>query len=53
LSGPNVEKVASLAGVERGPFFLGDWIGLAPDDAPLAVRNSTIEDIYAWDLNTK
>ncbi|MHB8303770.1 MAG: TolB family protein [Acidobacteriaceae bacterium] len=49
----NVEKVASLAGVERSPFFLGDWIGLAPDDSPLAVRNSTIEDIYAWDLNTK
>jgi Tol biopolymer transport system component len=46
----SVEKVASLAGVERGPFFLGDWIGLAPDDSPLAVRNSTIEDIYAWDL---
>jgi Tol biopolymer transport system component len=49
----NVEKVASLAGVERGPFFLGDWIGLAPDDSPITVRNSTIEDIYAWDLNTK
>ena len=45
-----VEKVASLAGVERGPYFLGDWIGLAPDDSPLAVRNSTIEDIYAWDF---
>ncbi len=49
----SVEKVASLAGVERGPFFLGDWIGLAPDDSPLAVRNSTIEDIYAWDMIAK
>lgn len=45
-----VEKVASLAGVDRGPFFMGDWVGLDPDDAPIAVRNSTIEDIYAWDL---
>jgi Tol biopolymer transport system component/DNA-binding winged helix-turn-helix (wHTH) protein len=45
-----VEKVANLAGVERGPFFMGDWIGLAPDDSPLVIRNSTIEDIYAWDL---
>ena len=48
-----VEKVASLADVERGPFFLGDWIGLAPDDSPLAVRDSTMEDIYAWDLGAQ
>jgi Tol biopolymer transport system component/DNA-binding winged helix-turn-helix (wHTH) protein len=48
-----VEKVTSLAGVERGPFFMGDWIGLGLDDSPLAVRNSTIEDIYAWDLITR
>lgn len=45
-----VEKVASLAGVERGSFFMSDWIGLTPDDSPLAVRDSTIDDIYAWDL---
>jgi Tol biopolymer transport system component/DNA-binding winged helix-turn-helix (wHTH) protein len=50
LADRTVEKVTSLAGVERGPFFMGDWIGLGPDDSPLAVRNSTIEDIYAWDL---
>jgi len=48
-----VEKVASLAAVDRGPFFMGDWIGLGPDDSPLAVRNSTIENIYAWDLSRK
>lgn len=41
-----VEKVASLAGVDRGPYFMGDWVGLDPTDAPIAVRNSTIEDIY-------
>ena len=45
-----VEKVANLTGVERSPFFMGDWIGLATDNSPLAIRNSTIEDIYAWDL---
>jgi len=48
-----VEKVASLAGVERGPFFMGDWVGLAPDDSPIAVRNSTIEDIYSWNLTER
>ena len=49
----NVEKVASLAGVDRGPYFMGDWVGLDPTDAPIAVRNSTIEDIYAWELVRK
>jgi Tol biopolymer transport system component/DNA-binding winged helix-turn-helix (wHTH) protein len=48
-----VEKVASLAGVDRGPYFMGDWVGLDPTDAPIVVRNSTIEDIYAWDLVRK
>jgi Tol biopolymer transport system component len=50
ITGGRIERVANLSGVERGPFFMGDWIGLAPDDSPLVVRNSTIEDIYAWDL---
>ncbi len=49
----DVEKFVDLAPIERGPFFFGDWVGLSPDDAPLAVRNSTIEDVYAWDLSTK
>ena len=48
-----IEKVASLAHVDRGPFFMGDWVGLDSTDAPIAVRNSTIEDIYAWDLVRK
>lgn len=48
-----VEKVTSLAGVERGSYFMGDWIGLGPGNSPLVVRNSTIEDIYAWDLHTR
>lgn len=45
-----IEKVANLADVERGPFFMGDWIGLAPDGSPLVVNNATTEDIYRWDL---
>ena len=48
-----VDKVVDLTGIERGPFFMGDWIGLAHDDSPLAVRNSTIEDIYAWDMQAQ
>jgi len=46
----SAERVASLGGVERAPFMMGDWIGLAPDDSPVAVRNLTTEDIYSWDF---
>jgi len=50
VSDRRVEQVASLASVEQGPFIMGTWIGLTPDDSPLAVRNLTTEDIYAWDF---
>ena len=53
LADRHVMKYVDLSDIERGPFFLGDWIGLTRDDAPLAVRNSTIEDVYAWDLIAK
>jgi hypothetical protein len=49
----SVQEVASLATVERGPFFMGDWIGIASDDSPLAVRNMTTEDIYSWDFQAR
>lgn len=48
-----LEKVASLESVEPSPFILGDWMGLAPGDAPMAVQDMTTDDIYAWDLNAK
>ena len=50
VAGRMVEKVASLAGVEQGTFFMSNWIGFAPDDAPLAINDLTSEDIYTWDL---
>ena len=53
VPGRKLEKVADLAGVEQGSFFMNDWIGLAPGDAPLAVNDLTTEDIYAWDLIAK
>jgi Tol biopolymer transport system component len=50
LIGGVTETVADLATVERTPFFMGDWVGLNHDDAPLAIRNLTTDDIYSWDL---
>jgi hypothetical protein len=47
------EKVVSLVSIERAPIVMGDWVGLAPDDSPMAVRNLTSEDIYAWDFGSR
>jgi Tol biopolymer transport system component/DNA-binding winged helix-turn-helix (wHTH) protein len=49
----HTEETESLASVEQGPFFLGDWVGLGPGDTPLVVRNLTTEDIYAWEFQIK
>ena len=46
-----VEDVADLTGAGQGRSFLGDWIGLGPDDSPLVVRNLSTEDIFAWDFD--
>lgn len=48
-----VEKIANLESIESSPSILGDWMGLAPDDAPLAVQDMATDDIYAWDLSVK
>ena len=45
-----LERVASLKDVKRptsGSF--GDWTGLAPDDAPLALRDISSYEVYALD----
>jgi Tol biopolymer transport system component/DNA-binding winged helix-turn-helix (wHTH) protein len=48
-----VQKVASLEGIDPSPSITGDWMGLGPDDAPLAVQNMNTDDIYEWNLVTK
>ena len=45
-----LERVASLESVEQGSFFLGSWVGIAPDDSFIAVRNLTTEDLYSWNV---
>lgn len=50
LAGQTVQDVASLESVQPNPLILGDWMGLAPDDAPLAVQDMTTDDIYRWNL---
>jgi Tol biopolymer transport system component len=43
-----LEEVASLKDFRAAPGF-GSWMGLAPDDTPLLVRDSSTSDIYALD----
>ena len=42
-----VEWVASLKELRLVQTYFGSWFGLAPDDAPLALRDVGIQDIYA------
>jgi hypothetical protein len=53
IASATLEKVVALSSVERGSFFMSDWTGLTPYDAPLALHNLTAEDIYAWNLSYK
>ena len=44
-----IERVASLKGVRRVKGSLGEWFGLDPSDAPLLLRNTGNEQVYALD----
>jgi Tol biopolymer transport system component len=43
-----VERVADLKNFRQGGFY-GVWLGLAPDDSPLLLRDTGTQDIYALD----
>lgn len=50
ISDRRLERLFSLKSVRRlwGP--LGEWTGLAPDDSPLLVRDTSSQEIYALDF---
>ena len=43
-----VERVADLKGLSITGYY-GIWLGLAPDDSPLLLRDAGSQDIYALD----
>lgn len=49
ISDHKVERLASLKGMQRFWGDLGSWTGLAPDDSPLLVRDTSSQEIYALD----
>jgi serine/threonine protein kinase/Tol biopolymer transport system component len=44
-----VERVVSMKGFRRAMGASGIWMGLAPDDSPLVVRDVGVQEIYALD----
>ena len=48
ISDRKVERVADLKGLSITGYY-GIWLGLAPDDSPLLLRDAGSQDIYALD----
>jgi len=46
-----VERLFSLKGVPRGFDPWESWVGLAPDDTPLLMRDKSTQEIYRLDLD--
>jgi len=47
-----IESVTDLKNF-RVTGFYGDWLGLAPDDSPLLLRDTGTQEIYALDWQTQ
>ena len=43
-----VEQVASLKGFQTTGYF-GDWLGIAPDDSPLLLKDTGTQEIVSLD----
>src|SRR4029077_12510000 len=53
ISDRKLERLVSLKGVRRFWGELGQWTGLAPDDSPLLVRDTSSQEVYALDWQTR
>ena len=51
ISDRNLEEVVDLTNSRMGGYF-GFWLGLAPDDSPLLLRDTGRQEIYALDWVT-
>jgi Tol biopolymer transport system component len=53
IGGGKLERVANLQGLRRAAGLVGRWMGLAPDDSPLVLRDVGTQDIYALDWQSQ
>jgi serine/threonine protein kinase/Tol biopolymer transport system component len=51
IAGGKVEQLFSLKEVPRGFDPWESWVGLAPDNAPLLMRDKSTQEIYRLDLD--
>jgi len=51
VSDGKIERIVSFGDVRRVVGTLGSWGGLAPDDSPLLLRDTSTQEIYALDLS--
>jgi len=47
-----IEQLADFKDLRLAPGYTGAWIGWAPDDSPLVLRDMGIQDIYALEWQT-
>ncbi len=53
ISDRTIEQAASLKNVRRAVGAFAAWSGLGPDDAPLVLRDTGTQEIYALDWQSK
>jgi hypothetical protein len=46
----HLQRLESVKDVPRGSDPWASWLGLAPDDPPLLMRDESTQEIYALDL---
>ncbi|PYV12939.1 MAG: hypothetical protein DMG21_22360 [Acidobacteria bacterium] len=46
-----LERIFVLKGFQAANGAFGNWTGLAPDESPLFVRDASIQEIYALDVD--
>ncbi len=42
-----IEEVVDLKNFHQAPFLAGGWLGLAPDDSPMLMRDAGTQDFHA------
>jgi Tol biopolymer transport system component len=53
LSDRSIERVADLNDVRRSFGDMGWWMGITPDGSPMVLRDTSIEEIYALDFDSR
>jgi len=51
LSDHQVERVADLKNFRQAGYY-GIWLGMAPDDSPVLLRDTGTQEVYSLDWQT-